>query len=551
MLLRRLILVLLAAPAALYAPLHAQMHKVEAPQRVTRAIAVYEWTGDMAKPTASRVVPVSLFIDSHFEDAGVYLARPVPFALEAGDVYEVESAGQPLGTLDLDEARNVVARRSPADDDPLGAWYGYGRFQPPPPEKPLAKLKVSAHPSRMNGAADDSDDTPHFVVRHPDDKTASNAPTSSTPDAKPDTTTTTTSTTDTDSDKPTLRHRDPKDDAKRNKKQKPQGYVTGPADSLNDDPDRPTLHRGTPDEDAEIPPLTGLPANLRQAVAVSDPANREPHDFAREWESATEREQILADFEKLARARVAAYVATNKLEPVAAELVTASAPAYPSAPHTASAPSSTPAAARPSKAANTTVERQESAAPVTDATTDANGNPIAPGSGDAPSLHDRTAPTTSPHEAAVPAPPPPARLTEQPPAAAAPSHTVTRRRRPTGPTVLALTSEELRGYELSYGALPTFVYTAETPVAAGGPVYVTLVAQRLPSGELQAALTSVTDATHLDRVPWMRPVDAVDPDWSHRACLLFELRAQTSRQFALYRLVTEQAEQIFVTGVIE
>jgi hypothetical protein len=117
--------------------------------------------------------------------------------------------------------------------------------------------------------------------------------------------------------------------------------------------------------------------------------------------------------------------------------------------------------------------------------------------------------------------------------------------------VLALTSEELRGYELSYGALPTFVYTAETPVAAGGPVYVTLVAQRLPSGELQTALTSVTDATHLDRVPWMRPVDAVDPDWSHRACLLFELRAQTSRQFALYRLVTEQAEQIFVTGVIE
>jgi hypothetical protein len=544
--LRRLILVLLAAPAALFAPLHAQMHKVEAPERVTRAIAVYEWTGDMAKPTASRVVPVSLFIDSHFEDAGVYLARPVPLALESGDVYEVESAGQPLGTLDLDGARNVVARRSPADDDPLGAWYGYGRFQPPAPEKPLAKLKVSAHPSHMNGVADDSDDTPHFVVRHPDDKTASNTPAGSTPDAKPDTTTTTTSTTDTDSDRPTLRHRDPKDDSKRTKKQKPQGYVTGPADSLNDDPDRPTLHRGSPDEDAEIPPLAGLPANLRQAVAVSDPANREPHDFAREWESATEREQILAAFEKLARARVAAYIATNKLEPVAADLVTASAPMSPTAPPPATAPPPTPAAAQPSKPVSSTVERQESAAPVTDATTDANGNPIAPGSGDAPSLHDHTGLTTSSHEAAASTPPP-----APPPSVAAPNRTVVRRRRPTGPTVLALTSEDLRGYELSYGALPTFVYTAESPVATGGPVYVTLVAQRLPSGELQTALTSVTDATHLDRVPWMRPVDAVDPDWSHRASLLFELRAQTSRQFALYRLVTEQAEQTFVTGVIE
>jgi hypothetical protein len=98
--------------------------------------------------------------------------------------------------------------------------------------------------------------------------------------------------------------------------------------------------------------------------------------------------------------------------------------------------------------------------------------------------------------------------------------------------------------------MPTFVYTAESPVATGGPVYITLVAQRLPSGEFQTALTSVTDAAHLDRTPWMRPVDAVDPDWSHRASLLFELRAQNSRQFALYRLVTAQAEQTFITGVI-
>jgi hypothetical protein len=548
MLLRRLILVLLAAPAALRVPLHAQMHKVEAPERVTRAIAVYEWTGDMTKPTASRVVPVSLFIDSHFEDAGVYLARPVPFALESGDVYEVQASGQPLGTLDLDVARNIVARRSQAGDDAVAAWYGYGRFQPPAPEKPAAKLHISAHPSHIIGAGDDNDDTPHFVVRHPGDTPPAKTPAGSTPEAKPDTTdtSTTTSTTDTDSERPTLRHRDPKDDAKRPKKEKPQGYVTGPADSLNDDPDRPTLHRGSPDEDAEIPPLAGLPADMHQAVAVSDPASREPHDFTREWESSAEREQVLAGFERLARVRIAAYIATNKLEPVAADLVLANAPLPPAATHAATAPSSARAASLPTKAPGTTVERQESAAPVTDATTDANGDPIAPGSGDAPSLRDRTAPATVSHEAAAPAPP--ATATAPP---ALPSRPAVHRRRPSGPTVLALTSEELHGYELSYGALPTFVYTAESPVAVGGPVYVTLVAQRLPSGELQTALTSVTDATHLDRVPWMRPVDAVDPDWSHRASLLFELRAQSSRQFALYRLVTEQAEQTFVTGVIE
>jgi hypothetical protein len=79
----------LAAPAA------AQTHKVDAPERVTRAIAVYEWTGDLAKPAAARLIPVSLFIDKHFEDAGVYLARPIPFALQTGDVYSATSCSTP------------------------------------------------------------------------------------------------------------------------------------------------------------------------------------------------------------------------------------------------------------------------------------------------------------------------------------------------------------------------------------------------------------------------------------------------------------------------
>jgi hypothetical protein len=95
------------------------------------------------------------------------------------------------------------------------------------------------------------------------------------------------------------------------------------------------------------------------------------------------------------------------------------------------------------------------------------------------------------------------------------------------------------------------VYAAEVPVAAGGPVYVTLIAQRLPSGELQVGLSNVTDATHLNRIPWMRLVDVVDPDASHRGSFLMELRAQSSRQFALYRLVTAKAEQEFVTALIE
>ena len=67
-------------------------------------------------------------------------------------------------------------------------------------------------------------------------------------------------------------------------------------------------------------------------------------------------------------------------------------------------------------------------------------------------------------------------------------------------------------------------------------------------GELKIALASVTDAAHLDRTPWMRLVDVVDVEASNRASLLFELRGQSSRQFALYRVIAAKSEQIFPEG---
>ena len=70
-------------------------------------------------------------------------------------------------------------------------------------------------------------------------------------------------------------------------------------------------------------------------------------------------------------------------------------------------------------------------------------------------------------------------------------------------------------------------------------------------GALKPALQSATDASHLDRTPRIRLVDAVDADASNRASLLFELRAQNSRQFALYRVIGATAEQILLTGSTE
>ena len=88
-------------------------------------------------------------------------------------------------------------------------------------------------------------------------------------------------------------------------------------------------------------------------------------------------------------------------------------------------------------------------------------------------------------------------------------------------------------------------------VRGGAARYVSLIAQREPLGSLKVAMASVTDAAHLDRTPWFRLVDVVDADASNRASLLVELRGQTTRQFALYRVIGAQADETFQTAPAE
>jgi hypothetical protein len=49
----------------------------------------------------------------------------------------------------------------------------------------------------------------------------------------------------------------------------------------------------------------------------------------------------------------------------------------------------------------------------------------------------------------------------------------------------------------------------------------------------------------------MRFIDAVDADGDNRAELLFELRGETQRQFALYRIAQGTAEQTFLSGTLQ
>jgi hypothetical protein len=468
----------LAIAAPLCGPVCAQTHKVAQPQNVVRAVGVYEWTGDMAKPTASRLIPVSLFIDGKLDDAGVYLAQPVPFALLTGNVYELEKAGTPLGTLNLEFARHLIAPETATTTYDDG-WFGYGRFVPPAlPKK--STLKGTAVAVSLNGL-DEDESAPHFSSR------------SATPGSggaakpAPGTASASTDTPADDPDRPTL-HRSPSasdqtassggsgdapaDDADRPtlRRRTPEQARAAKADqpntgtALNDDPNRPTLHRGKPEgtfTDTDIPKLSGLPGDqdLHQVAAVSDAADRPPHDFSRTWEGDDERKAILTKMEAAARTLLTAYETAN-----------AAAPATP--------PPPPPATRQPNS-----------------------------------KLRRGTAKETPP--------PPPEPLLD----------------------------EQLSGYTLSYGGAATFVYHAHTDGLGPTLRFVTLVAQANMQGEPEIALKNVTDAAHLDRTPRMRLVDAVDAEASNRASLLFELRAQNSRQFALYRVIGGQPTQTFITGM--
>jgi hypothetical protein len=134
------------------------------------------------------------------------------------------------------------------------------------------------------------------------------------------------------------------------------------------------------------------------------------------------------------------------------------------------------------------------------------------------------------------------------PAASKPAGTTGAHRRthqPAPPPVPELADEDFRTYSLSFGGGATMVLTARS---TGTPVkYVTIVAEPDFYGQPTVLLKQVTSDDTLDVSPRYRLVDAVDTAGDGRADLIFELRGQTYRQFAIYRIAGGTATEAFVT----
>ncbi|MFC6645891.1 hypothetical protein ACFQBQ_09935 [Granulicella cerasi] len=317
MLRRSSIFALLLASPLCATMAHAQMHHVDDPDKVTRAVSVYEWTGSLDKPTASRLVPVTVFIDGEFEDGGTYLSRPVPFALLSGNLYSVEDAGNAKGIVELKYARKVTTAAPEDEATGAGSWYGYGDFVIPKPPK-VKPGKPSRTPVAIDGG-DSDDGEPHFVAKRPETDTAKSDANPRRPHP--------TSNDAQDEEKPTLARRDDAlaDDKKKKKPGKPQGYVAG-VGNLNDDPDRPTLSHGKKQDETTMP-LTGLPADMHQSIAVSDAGARLQHLFRRSWDSSSDEAQTIAALHDIALAQLKPYLAANQLVAAKAVAPATSAPA--------------------------------------------------------------------------------------------------------------------------------------------------------------------------------------------------------------------------------
>src|SRR5271170_1136137 len=93
--------VLLAFCAVATAQYPGRVTKTDKNTPVLRSIAVLEWTGDSGKPSASRLVPVTVYDGEQLNDGTIYMNRPEPLALASGVEYELQKDGRPTGLYDV------------------------------------------------------------------------------------------------------------------------------------------------------------------------------------------------------------------------------------------------------------------------------------------------------------------------------------------------------------------------------------------------------------------------------------------------------------------
>ena len=113
---------------------------------------------------------------------------------------------------------------------------------------------------------------------------------------------------------------------------------------------------------------------------------------------------------------------------------------------------------------------------------------------------------------------------------------------------------QLRFFDLSSSNEPILVLTAFARLGKASSAsvrdgdlqyFVTLVVRADIYGELRKLYSSVTDASHLDAIPRMELIDAVDADGDGRGELLFRRISDAGSAFSVYRVTGDQLWPLF------
>ncbi len=495
---------------------------------VLRATAVLEYTGDLTKPTASRLVPLAVWDGERYQPGGLYMADPVPLTVESGTVYELLDAGTSKGLFNVTAAADVS-----------GSWVATGRYQKPAPVK-VAKLKASKTQPQFVHDVPPDDGKPHFAHRPPADSgsgsgsgqggsasgsasgsgsgSGSGSSTSSAPETDPDKptlhrrtdsttgeqsgsgagagsgSTTASNAPAVDPDRPTL-HRPSDSSSGSGSGSSSSGSSAGPAV----DPDRPTLHK----QSATNPNDNGAP--------VSATTNTDP-DRPRLGRGKPAEEEQLDVPSKVQIAKLAGSPENLKLMAAVSDTKTRAAHSYV---YSWADPDDEKKmqGALEDAAKNLLAGKPLPAA--------SSGQAFGPGS-------------TSPNKSGTKT-------------ATAGTRSTTAHKTVAKPALPDLTDEQFKAYELSFGGGATLVFTAQSGQGDQAK-WVTIIAQPDFNGVPQILFKQVTSAAQLDAVPRMRLVDAVDTDADNRAELIFELSGRTDQQFAIYKVHDRSVEQVFSTS---
>jgi hypothetical protein len=465
-----------------------------------RAVAVLEWTGDLSKPKTSRLVPIAVFDGEQLQDAGVYMARPAPLAVSGGVEYILQKDGSKLGLFDVMNAGQEE-----------GSWVGFGAW------KPMPRPKAAPVPQKID--EDFNSEKPVLHRKHggggSDSKSSGD---SGTQGSAPD------------PDRPTLHKKSGSESGTDDSAKSGQTDSGQTSSAPAPDSDRPTLHKAPnsgsgSDQTASqtsqnSSPKSGDSSASNSGGTVSNPTSSDPNRPALKRGKAKQEadegyvssvQSTDPDRPKLARGKSTGngpdITPTLVGLPSGMEQAVAVSDPRNRADHPWNYTWADPADELKMKAA------------LEDAARTALGLQATPPP--APAVK-RTASTSK--AKAKPAP------------------------KPQAPEPASLVDEEFRVFELAYGSGATMVLSAHTDGPPKEQKFVTLIGQPDLYGSLRVLFKSVTDGAHLDDAPRMRLVDAVDVLADNRGELLFELRGNSQRQFALYRVLRGAAKQLFITG---